>query len=70
MSGLLGSVSSIPVPAAAGTAAVSTDPRRGGDTEPSKPGGEIRDPVLREAFEAAFDAWARKYPHLLEDWPA
>lgn len=67
---MLGSVSSIPVDAAAGTVAVSTDPRRGGETEPSKSSALIRDPELRMAFEAAYEGWARKYPHLVEDWPA
>lgn len=64
-----GSASSIPqqrVPQPHGE--TRTDGVRGGDAEPAFT--EISDPALRTAVRAAYEGWARKYPELLEDWPA
>lgn len=69
MSDFLGSVSSIPTSPSNTGKGPQTLTRRGGEAEPSK-SFLIRDPVLRAAFEAAYDGWARKYPELLKDWPA
>lgn len=59
----MGSVSSISRPEH--VAVIHT---RSGEAEPSM-FDEIRDPELRTAVEAAYEGWARKYPHLVEDWP-
>jgi hypothetical protein len=45
-----------------------TDGVRGGEVEPDF--SEIEDAALRMAVVAAYEGWARKYPELLEDWPA
>jgi uncharacterized protein with von Willebrand factor type A (vWA) domain len=37
--------------------------RRGGEDDPIY---LIRDPELSAAFDAAYEGWARKYPHLAE----